>query len=278
LTIGGQTIGITQSAIACSFSLLSASGTVPASGGSGSVGVAAPAACTWGSSSNDPSWLSITSSGVGGAGEVQFVALPNLSASPRAGSLTIAGQSYTVNQSGAPCSFALSAPGANIASTGGTGAFNVSTATGGCTPAAVSYASWIAVSTSFSGTSGSVSYSVTANPTTVNRTGVIQVGDQLFTITQLGGACGWSLNAYGALFNNGGGSGAVLGSPSAGSCPLAPGADLPTIVTLGSLSGPTLNIYTQDYTVAPFSSLTVAVRYAHITFGGRIYTIKQTSW
>jgi len=145
-----------------------------------------------------------------GAGEAQFVASPNLSSSPRTGSLTIAGQTYTVYQAGAPCAYTLSAPGVTV-TFGGTiaASFGVTTATGGCSPTAVSYASWITVSTSFVGTSGTVTYTVAPNPSTVSRAGAVQVGNQIFTVTELGGTCGWSLNTYGALFNSGGGAGVV---------------------------------------------------------------------
>jgi len=55
--------------------------------------------------------------------------------------------------------------------------------------------------------------------------------------------------------------------------------DLPSIVTLGGLSGPVLNIFTQVYTVTPFTgSLTPVTRKARITFGGQIFTVKQSSW
>jgi hypothetical protein len=56
------------------------------------------------------------------------------------------------------------------------------------------------------------------------------------------------------------------------------GTTQPTIVTLGALSGPALNIFTQLYTVARFDSLNPAVRIATITFGGQFFTVKQRSW
>jgi hypothetical protein len=56
------------------------------------------------------------------------------------------------------------------------------------------------------------------------------------------------------------------------------GTDQPGFVTLGTLTGPFSNIFTQEYTLAPFSSLTRATRAARITFGGQILTVKQTSY
>ena len=42
--------------------------------------------------------------------------------------------------------------------------------------------------------------------------------------------------------------------------------------------GPVSNIFTQDYTVAPFTSLTPTVRKGQITFGGLLFTVKQSSY
>jgi hypothetical protein len=104
------------------------------------------------------------------------------------------------------------------------------------------------------------------------------VGSQIFTVSESGAACAYSLASYGAAFGQLGGNGDILGSPSANGCTPSVGTTLPSIVTLGTLSGPTLNIFTQPYTVNVFNSLTNAIRRATITFGGQTYTIKQTSW
>ncbi|MDP2391211.1 MAG: hypothetical protein Q8N52_12850, partial [Acidobacteriota bacterium] len=142
-----------------------------------------------------------------------------------------------------------------------------------------SFANWISVDTDYAGTAGTMTYTVAANPQSVTRRGSIQVGDRTFVIDQLGSACAFSLNAYGALFDRHGGSSLFLGSPSALGCSPLVGVDLPTIVTLGPLSGPVLNIFTQPYTVSPFDTpLTAAIRRARITFGGQIFIVKQTSW
>jgi hypothetical protein len=166
----------------------------------------------------------------------------------------------------------------NVASTGASDSFSFTTTFAGCTPAAVSYASWITATTTFSGSSGTVPFTVLANPSASTRVGTIQLGDKTFTVTQSGSACGYSLAAYGAVFGQGGGSSTVLGSPSAVGCTPTVGTSQPGTVTLGALMGPTLNIFTLPYDVSTFSSLTSAVRLANITFGGQIFVVKQTSW
>ncbi len=279
LTIAGQTVTILQAGTTCTYSLRSASGTVPASGGGGSVGVVAPTVCGWTATSNDPGWLAISSAGSAGSSDVLFVAQANPSPNPRTGTLTIAGLTYTVSQGGAPCSYTLDTISpVTISSGGATDFFAFSTTATGCTPAALSYVGWITASTSFSGNAGTVTYMVAPNPSGTARLGTIQVGDRTFEVNQSGGACGFSLNAYGKLFSQAGATGSVLGSPTGLGCTPDTGTDQPSFVLLDPLTGPVSNIFTQPYTVMPYNSLTIAIRRARITFGGQIFTVKQTSW
>jgi hypothetical protein len=280
LTIAGQTVALQQSGTTCSPDLQSLSGNVPASGGSGTVGVIAPSVCAWTAISNTLSWLTVSSPGGSGSTGVQFVALANTSATPREGTLTVANKTYTVTQAGAPCSYALTTSNLTVASSGLSSSVAFSTTATGCSPTAVSYASWIKnVGTTFNGSTGSVDFTVDPTPYTSTRVGTIQLGEQTFTITQSGGACGYSLNAYGALFNSLGGTGSVLGSPTALGCVPQTGTAEPTIITLQPLGGPVSNIFTQDYSVAPYPNvLTPTIRKAYIIFGGQIFTVKQTSW
>jgi hypothetical protein len=193
--------------------------------------------------------------------------------------LTIAGLTYTVNQAGAPCSYALPVSTTTVAADGLTaGTFDFSSALSGCAPVPVSYASWLTVTNTTGGGTGTVTYSVAPNLSSANRAGTIQVGDRSFTVTQLGGQCGFSLNAYGALFSAAGGTRSLLGSQSAQGCTPAFGTTQPSFITLGDLTGPANNIFTLPYTVSPFSSLSVTTRFGRINLGGATLTIKQTSY
>jgi len=281
-TVAGQTINITQSGTACTFELGSDTGSAPAPGGSGSVRVTAPSVCQWSSSSNAP-WLSIISSGSGGTGDVRFAAEANQSATPRSGTLTIANTSYTVNQAGAACAFNItgSSTSPTFASDGASGqSFGFSSTIAGCVaPTPVSYASWITVDAStFSGTTGTVTYSALPNPFGTTRRGTIQVGSATFTVAQSGSACAYSLNEYGRIFHSTGGDAVVLGTPTAPACTPATGTNQPSFITLGTLTGPDLNIFALPYNVAPFTPLTPLIRYGNVTFGGQVVLIKQYSW
>jgi hypothetical protein len=280
IAISGQSVNLSQSGTSCSYALQSANGNVPAVGGTGLVGIIAPAACTWSSSTNDPSWLTISSSGTAGNSDVQFVAQRNTNSAPRSASLNIAGLTYTVSQDGAPCTYTLGSKSTNIASSGlNSGSFAFSTTASGCSPNAVSYSNWIGASTSFSGTTGTVTFNVAQNFSGMNRQGTIQLGDQGFTVTETAAACAYSLNAYGEVFSQLGGHDQVLGSPNAVGCASPPtGTDQPSFITLDQLTGPVNNIFTQPFQIAPFNSLVPNLRFGNITLGGQIFAIKQTSW
>jgi hypothetical protein len=211
--------------------------------------------------------------------------LQNTSAVPRVGTLTIhpvdvaiPPKLYTVTQAAAPCSYNL-APGnhAGIDPAGAPSATVNFTATNGCSvPAPQSYADWVHIVSATGGASGTIEYSVDANPTTFTRSTIVRIGDQNFAISQFGGTCGYSLNAYGALFRQPGGPGTVLGSATFDSCPADVGTTQ-SFIHLAPVSG-TATLFTLPYTVDQYDSLNVSVRYGKITFGGRIYTVKQTSW
>lgn len=83
----------------CNYSISIAMQSFSANGGSGSVNVTAGSGCTWSAASNVP-WMSITSGSSGSAnGSVDFTVAAN-SGFERKGTLTIAGNTFTVTQSG----------------------------------------------------------------------------------------------------------------------------------------------------------------------------------
>jgi hypothetical protein len=86
------------------------------------------------------------------------------------------------------CVYSISSSGVNMQSGGGNGTFTVTHAAGnGCSWAATKNVDWITVTGSGTG-NGTVSYSVAAN-TGPARTGVINAGGQIFTVSQAGITC-----------------------------------------------------------------------------------------
>ncbi|MGB7924263.1 MAG: choice-of-anchor tandem repeat GloVer-containing protein [Pyrinomonadaceae bacterium] len=85
----------------CSYSISPATMHLDARSGSGSVNVTSPGLCSWTATSNAPSWLIITSGSSGaGSSTVNFLIAANTTSSPRTGTMTIAGQTFTVTQDG----------------------------------------------------------------------------------------------------------------------------------------------------------------------------------
>jgi len=173
-----------------------------ANGGNGSISVTAPAGCGWQAISND-SWLTITSGSGGiGNGTVSYSVAINNTGSPRTGTLTVAGVTFTVNQSNISCQYSISPTSISFGSDGGSGSVAVTTQ-GGCQWKAISNDSWLAV---FPGAgngvgSGSFDYSVAPNPLTTPRTGTITVATETFTVMQsaAGSACQFVIEPTGKL-------------------------------------------------------------------------------
>src|SRR5579884_2449461 len=202
--------------ITCSYSLSASSASYSSSGGTGSVNVTSASGCSWTASSN-ASWITITAGSSGsGSGSVSYSVAANTSTSSRSGALTIAGQTFTVTQGGATCSYTLSASSASYSSSGGTGSVNVTSASG-CSWTASSNASWITI------TAGS------------SRTGTLTIAGQTFTVTE---------------------SGAVIPSPSGGADVVAgvyaPSTGSSSVYFY-TLSGNSIQGKTSSWRVSPFS-------------------------
>ena len=83
---------------ACSFTLSPITQSFDAAGGTGNVSVQASGGCFWTAASN-VTWISVTSGASGtGNGTVIYQVQPNLTGQARTGSLTIAGQTFSVGQ------------------------------------------------------------------------------------------------------------------------------------------------------------------------------------
>jgi immune inhibitor A len=174
-------------AATCAYSISPASQSFPSAGGAGSVSVTLTSGtgCAWTASSN-ASWVTVTSGSSGsGNGTVGYAVAAN-SGSARSGTATIAGQTFTVSQVAASCSYTLSPTSASVGASGGAGSFTVNTGAG-CPWTAASGAGWLHVTGGSTGSGpGSVSYVVDTN-SGLQRAGSIVAGGQVFTVNQTGG-------------------------------------------------------------------------------------------
>ena len=186
IEIADRTFTVLQGTAApqCTYSLAPSAASVGASGGSGSVAVAAPPGCTW-SAQTSVNWLTILGASSGsGSAAVSYFVQPNGGAA-RTGTVQIAGQTFAVTQSALACTFAVSPTTAAMSQTGGTGTVVITTQSG-CVWTAQPLVNWIVITDVSAGAGQDrVTYSVAPN-FGAPRTGALQVAGQSLTVVQEG--------------------------------------------------------------------------------------------
>lgn len=194
VTIAGQTFTVTQAAAtsSCSNSISLANLSIDSAALSGSLSVSALDACSW-TAVSQASWIAVTSGNAGsGYGIVGFSIAENTGTSTRTGTVLIAGQTFTITQSGsngAPtvCTRSITPTSQTVSASGGNGSIAVSASPNTCTWTAASSVNWIVVNSGSIGTAnGTVAYSVSANTLASSRSGTLSIAGQTFTITQNG--------------------------------------------------------------------------------------------
>jgi len=167
----------------CSYSLSPMSANFGSAGGSGNFAITTTAECAWNAVSNVP-WISVVQpSGGSGNGTVNYTVAAN-SGSARSGTLTIGGQTFTVNQD-APCTFSINPVNQPFAAAGGGGSVTVTASSQNCAWTATSNNVWITVDTGTPGMgNGTVGFTVMPNQEASIRTGTLTVAGHTFTVTQ----------------------------------------------------------------------------------------------
>ncbi|MFY9557500.1 MAG: FG-GAP-like repeat-containing protein, partial [Blastocatellia bacterium] len=259
-----------NSSVSCNYALSAPSQSLTSNGGPGSVMVTTSSTCNWTAVSND-SFITLISGIDGpGNGTLSYSVQANTSPTPRVGTITIAGQTFTVNQGGASvaCSFSLSSPSQNFAASGGSGTFNVTTGAA-CNWTAMTDVGWISTGSTGAG-NGQVSYFVQAN-TSSARSGHITVEGQTFTVNQAGAevACAYSLSSPSASLPAGAAAGEFTVTCQGG-CPWTAGSDSTWISTFSSGSGSGLASFTVAANGGP-------ERIGIISVGDQTFTVKQAA-
>ena len=263
ITVAGLTFTVSQ--VSCSFTLVPPSMSFPATGGPGSLAVQT-GVCTWNATTTSD-WITIQSgSGGPGSGTITYAVGPNSTTAPRNGIIAVGAQQFSVSQSA--CSVALNPLSASLPSGATTGSFQVTGTPSTCPWTAQSTVSWITVTSGTSGSvSGTVGYAAAAN-TGSQRTGVVQVNNQGFSITQAGLSCSYTVAAGQANFGAQGGTSAVSLATSAGCTWTA--ATSVTWIALAATSGSgPANI---NFTVA---ANTGPQRTGTLTIGGQTITVTE---
>jgi hypothetical protein len=98
VAVNFSTSEFSQCVPVCTYAISPMSQSIAGAGGMGSVTVTTGAGCGWTAVSNSP-WITVTGGAMGsGPGIVTYTVAPNLSITPRTGTITIANQTFTVNQ------------------------------------------------------------------------------------------------------------------------------------------------------------------------------------
>jgi len=192
MTIAGQTFTVTESGTTstggCTYTLNATSVTLAAKGGSKNVSVKVKGTdCSWTAVSNDP-FITITSGSSGtGKGKVDYTVPGNTNTTALTGTMTIAGETFTVNQAAGGCTFKLSPKAGKIKAAGGSATVKVGPNFSDCDWTAVSNDSFITITSGASGTGkGTVTYTVPANTTTNILTGSMTIAGENYTVIQAG--------------------------------------------------------------------------------------------
>lgn len=260
----------------CSYSISPTVQNFTAAGGEGAVHVSLPAGCAlplmvWTATSN-ASWITINAGSSGaGNGVVTYLVQPG-GGSPRAATISIAGQTFTVMQTGgASCTYSISPISKSFTSRGGEGGVNV-TAPSGCSWTATSNATWLGITSAASGSGDDVvTYALRENFDTSPRTGTIIIAGQTFTVTQYGiNNCKFSISPTSTSFAKNGGTGTVNVAVSSGcGWTATSNASWVTVTSGGSSMGS--GVVTYSVTVNN-SNL---ARVGTMLIAGKTFTVKQ---
>jgi len=262
--VNGQRAQISQAAGECRFELSSNATSFPQSGGSGTVDVRASSAlCTWTAASDSP-WITINSNANGkGSVPVTFT-VASTTGPPRAGTLTIAGQHFSVTQSEG-CSYSVTPATFSLGAAGGTRTVTVTSAAG-CPWTAASNADWISVGPATGSGSGTVTMTAAATSGPA-RTGTATIATQVVTVSE-GEGCSYSISPASQSFPASGGTGSITVTAGTG-CPWTATSDQ-SWVTITSSSN--IGSGTVNFAVASTSG---PGRSATIRAAGSTFTINQ---
>lgn len=266
LVIAGERFTVGQGG-ACAYQVEPLSHSVAAAGGTLTVTVTTPGGCDWSASSAVP-WLTISGPSAGSGNGTVLIAVAASSGGARSGTLTVAGQTVTVNQAQA-CSYAIQPESQAIPAEGGTGTVNV-TAGPGCGWTAASNADWIKVTSGATGAgNGSVGFSV--DPTTgPARSGTLAIAGRTFTVNQ-GQGCAATLSPEAAAIGAAGGP-LAFDVRTGGQCTWTAASGAPWIRVDAGATG------TGNGTVRlQIEANGGARRTGTVTAAGRTFTVEQES-
>jgi len=281
MTIAGNTFTVTQvGAGVCAFVLSATEASPTAAGGASTVGITAAHGCAWTAASND-GFITITSGSSGsGNGTVHYDVAANSTTNPVTGTMTIAGQTFTVNQAAgvAPgqCTFTVTPTIEKVTIRGGKKSVSVKAKGTDCTWTAVSNDSFITVTSGAAGTgtTGRVSFTVPGNTNTTALVGTLTIAGESVTVTQAPGGCTFRLSPKNTKLMAKGGAKTVHVTPNLSDCAwTAVSNDGFITITTGSTN--ILGRGTVSFNVG--TNVTSNVLTGSMTIAGQTYTVIQAA-
>jgi len=277
--IANATFTVTQDGVACTYALQpKAASDVSVNGGTGRIAVSpAYSNCPWTATSSQPFVTIMAGSSGLGNGTVTYRVNSNAANSARSANIVIgaAGIStataFPIDQLGDPgCNFTLSPVSRTIPNTTSADTITVTSALSTCARTAVSDVPWMTATAGASGSgSGVIGYSVQPNASTASRTGHITVANAVFTLTQSGMLCEYSVSPAGLTLSNSASSGSITVT-SACSWTAAPSAAWISITSgATSISGNG----TISYAIA--ANLSTESRAGTIQIGSKTFSVTQ---
>jgi hypothetical protein len=188
IAVNDQRVALTQDPAPCQFALDHSNASFGSSGGSHSVDVRAPTGCAW-TTTSLASWISVTAGTAGTGSETVTFRVAASSGGQRRGELSIAGQTFVVDQGAAAapappaCTTSINPVTVNMSAAGGSTSVSV-TATPGCMWTVSNAVSWLSVRNGSGTGSGTVQIDVTANTASTARTGSVTIAGQVLTVQQ----------------------------------------------------------------------------------------------
>lgn len=258
----------------CTFSLSPISANFNSAGGNDIIEitlVSGASSCSRTATSN-ANWITISFGSPGtGNGTVGYTVQANPFTVARTGTLTVAGQTFTVNQAAGSCTYSISPTSANVNTNGATGSFNLTTSTNSCPwTASSSSPDWLTATPASGSGSTTIRYTAAPNTGTASRSASISVGGQSFNVTQAG-VCAITISPVSATAATAGATGSIAVTASANSCAWTATSSADWLTLTGATSG--TGNGTVTWSAAPNSTL--QDRTASIAIGNTGFTLLQ---
>ena len=264
----------------CTFSVTPGSAKFTAAGGSDTVAVKVTGTdCAWTAVSSD-GFITIVSGASGvGNGTVSYTVAANTNTVALVGTMTIAGQTFTVNQSpggggsgGTNCTFTLSPASVTVPAKGGAKKVSMKVKGTDCSWTATTTSDFITIVSGASGSgNGTVDFTVPGNTNTTPLSGTITIAGLTFTVNQLAGGCKLTLSPKDAKLKATGGSETVKVKANLSDCAWTASTTNDFITITAGASG--LGNGAVSYTVTANTNTTAVT--GAITVGSQTFTVTE---